>query len=231
MTAPRQRVLVVEDDPMIADVLKDDLELEGFAVDVTADGESAETMGRQGGYDLILLDLMLPGRDGLVVCRNLRGAGVKSAIIVLTAKSQEADKVIGLAVGADDYVTEPYGRLELIARVKAVLRRTQQTGAAPAGVWESGPLRVDFRRGQATNAGKPVRLTATEFKILRTLFDRRGEVVPLDELMQRVWGADVFLTDRVVYTHVNNLRAKIEPEPSAPRFVVGVRGLGYRFDG
>ena len=102
MTAPRPRVLVVEDDPMIADVLKDDLELEGFAVDVTADGESAETMGRQGGYDLILLDLMLPGRDGLVVCRNLRGAGVKSAIIVLTAKSQEADKVIGLAVGADD---------------------------------------------------------------------------------------------------------------------------------
>jgi DNA-binding response OmpR family regulator len=225
------RILIVEDDPMIADGLKDDLELEGFTVDVTADGESAETMARQNAYDLILLDLMLPRRDGLVVCRNLRAAGVESAIIVLTAKSQEADKVVGFAVGADDYVTKPYSRLELMARVKAVLRRTSDGQPSDPSVWESGGLRVDFPRCHATNAGQPIRLTATEFKILKALFESRGKVVTIEQLLQRVWGADVFLTDRVIYTHVNNLRAKIEPDPSTPRFIVGVRGLGYRFDG
>jgi DNA-binding response OmpR family regulator len=225
------RILIVEDDLMIADGLKDDLELEGFTVDVTADGESAETMARQNAYDLILLDLMLPRRDGLVVCRNLRAAGVESAIIVLTAKSQEADKVVGLAVGADDYVTKPYSRLELMARVKAVLRRTSDGKPSDPDVWESGGLRVDFQRCHATISGQPIRLTATEFKILKALFESRGKVVTIDQLLQRVWGADVFLTDRVIYTHVNNLRAKIEPDPSTPRFIVGVRGLGYRFDG
>ncbi|MBP1774162.1 MAG: two component transcriptional regulator, winged helix family, partial [candidate division NC10 bacterium] len=182
-------------------------------------------------YDLILLDLMLPRRDGLVVCRNLRAAGVKSAIIVLTAKSQEADKVVGLAVGADDYVTKPYSRLELMARVKAVLRRTRDGKPSDPGVWESGDIRVDFPRCHATISGQPIRLTATEFKILKALFESRGKVVTIDQLLQRVWGADVFLTDRVIYTHVNNLRAKIEPDPSTPRLIVGVRGLGYRFDG
>jgi DNA-binding response OmpR family regulator len=225
------RILIVEDDLMIANGLKDDLDLEGFTVDVTADGESAETMARQNGYDLILLDLMLPRRDGLVVCRNLRAAGVESAIIVLTAKSQEADKVVGLAVGADDYVTKPYSRLELMARVKAVLRRTSDGKPSDPGVWESGALRVDFQRCHATISGQPIRLTATEFKILRALFESRGKVVTIEQLLQRVWGANVFLTDRVIYTHVNNLRAKIEPDPSTPRFIVGVRGLGYRFDG
>jgi len=225
------RILIVEDDPMIADGLKDDLELEGFTVDVTADGESAETMARQNAYDLILLDLMLPRRDGLVVCRNLRAAGVKSAIIALTAKSQEADKVVGLAVGADDYVTKPYSRLELMARVKAVLRRTNEGKPPDPGVWESGNFRVDFHRCHATISGQPIRLTATEFKILNALFESRGTVVTIDQLLERVWGAGVFLTDRVIYTHVNNLRAKIEPDPSTPRFIVGVRGLGYRFDG
>jgi DNA-binding response OmpR family regulator len=225
------RILIVEDEAMIAEGLKDDLELEGFTVDMTEDGESAETMARQNAYDLILLDLMLPRRDGLVVCRNLRAAGVKSAIIVLTAKSQEADKVLGLAVGADDYVTKPYGRLELIARVNAVLRRTHDDRPPDPDIWEAGNLRVDFRRCQATRSGQPLRLTATEFKILKTLFAQRGTVVTVEQLLQRVWGPDVFLTDRVIYTHVNNLRAKIEPDPSTPRFVVGVRGLGYRFDG
>ena len=225
------RILIVEDDLMIADGLKDDLELEGFTVDVTADGESAEMMARQNAYDLILLDLMLPRRDGLVVCRNLRAAGVDSAIIVLTAKSQEADKVVGLAVGADDYVTKPYSRLELMARVKAVLRRTSEGKPSDPGVWESGDIRVDFQRCHATISGQPIRLTATEFKILKALFDSRGTVVTIDQLLERVWGAGVFLTDRVIYTHVNNLRAKIEPDPSTPRFIIGVRGLGYRFDG
>ncbi len=225
------RVLIVEDDLMIAEGLKDDLELEGYTVDVTADGESAETMARQHGYDLILLDLMLPRRDGLVVCRNLRAAGVKAGILVLTAKSQEADKVVGLAVGADDYVTKPFSRLELMARVKAVLRRTSEAKPQNPIVWESGGIRVDFDRCHVTKSGLPIRLTATEFKILRTLFDSRGKVVTIDDLLRRAWGDGVFLTDRVIYTHVNNLRAKIEPDPPAPRFIIGVRGLGYRFDG
>jgi two-component system response regulator RegX3 len=154
---------------------------------------------------------------------------VESAIIVLTAKSQEADKVVGLGVGADDYVTKPYSRLELLARVKAVLRRTGDDTPSDPGVWESGGLRVDFARCLATKAGRPMRLTATEFKILRTLYESHGTVVTIDELLRRVWGADVFLTDRVIYTHVNNLRAKIEADPSTPQIVVGVRGLGYRF--
>ncbi len=225
------RVLIVEDDAMIAEGLKDDLELEGFTVETTGDGESAETMARHTPFDLILLDLMLPSRDGLVVCRNLRAAGVESAIIVLTARTQEADKVVGLSVGADDYVTKPYGRLELMARVKAVLRRTSNGRTARPDVWESEGIRLDFRRGEATRLGQPVHLTATEFKILRALVESRGKVVTIDELLRRVWGADVFLTDRVIYTHVNNLRAKLEPDPSTPRFIVGVRGLGYRFDG
>ncbi len=225
------RVLIVEDDAMIAEGLKDDLELEGFTVETTGDGESAETMARRTTFDLILLDLMLPSRDGLVVCRNLRAAGVESAIIVLTARTQEAHKVVGLSVGADDYVTKPYGRLELMARVKAVLRRTSDGRTAHPDVWESEGIRLDFRRGEATRLGQPVHLTATEFKILRALVESRGKVVTIDELLRRVWGADVFLTDRVIYTHVNNLRAKLEPDPSAPRFIVGVRGLGYRFDG
>jgi DNA-binding response OmpR family regulator len=223
------RILIVEDDEMIAGGLKDDFELEGFTVDVSGDGESAETMARQNGYDLVLLDLMLPKRDGLVVCRNLRAAGVESAIIVLTAKSQDADKVVGLGVGADDYVTKPYSRLELLARVKAVLRRTAAGKPSDPGVWEAGSLRVDFERCLATKAGQPMRLTATEFKILKMLYESRGKVVTIDDLLRRVWGADVFLTDRVIYTHVNNLRAKIESDPSTPQIVVGVRGLGYRF--
>ena len=225
------RILIVEDDVMIAGGLKDDFELEGFMVDVTGDGESAETMARQNGYDLILLDLMLPKRDGLVVCRNLRAAGVESAIIVLTAKSQEADKVVGLGVGADDYVTKPYSRLELLARVKAVLRRTHEDKPSNQGGWESGSLRVDFARCLATKAGQPMRLTATEFKILKTLYESRGKVVTIDELLRRVRGTDVFLTDRVIYTHVNNLRNKLEEDPRNPKFLISVRGVGYRFDG
>jgi DNA-binding response OmpR family regulator len=225
------RILVVEDEPMIAEGLRDDLEVEGYAVDVVGDGVTAQAKALAGGYDLILLDVMLPRKDGFAVCRALRTAGIATGIIVLTAKGQEADKVHGLELGADDYVTKPFSPRELLARVRAVLRRAIDEKTTDEQIWEQGDLRIDFRRFEATRRGEALALTPTEFKILKALFQSRGQVVTLDELLQRIWGRDIFLTDRVIYTHVNNLRGKIEADPSNPRLIVGVRGLGYRFDG
>jgi DNA-binding response OmpR family regulator len=220
------RILVVEDEPMIAEGLKDDLELEGYAVDVVADGVSAEARARDGAYDLIPLDIMLPRRDGFEVCRALRTHGIATGIILLTAKGQEVDKVRGLEIGADDYVTKPFSPRELLARVRAVLRRAGDENGAAEQTWQHGDLRIDFRRFEARRGATRLALTPTEFKILKALYERRGEVVSIDDLLHRVWGRDIFLTDRVVYTHVNNLRAKVEHDPSHPRIVVGVRGLG-----
>jgi DNA-binding response OmpR family regulator len=224
------RTLVVEDEPMIAEGLKDDLELEGHVVEVVTDGVTAEARALTGAYDLIMLDVMLPRKDGFAVLRSLRTSGIASAVIVLTAKGQEADKIHGLELGADDYVTKPFSPRELLARVRAVLRRAGDEKATTGEVWEHDDLRIDFRTFDASRHGTRLALTPTEFKILKALFQNAGQVVTIDQLLQRVWGRDIFLTDRVVYTHVNNLRAKIEPDPAHPRFVIGVRGVGYRFD-
>jgi DNA-binding response OmpR family regulator len=219
-------ILVVEDEPAIATGLKDDLELDGYAVEVVTDGIAAmDAIGRRA-YDLILLDLMLPGKDGFSVCRETRAAGVRTPIILLTARGEEADKIRGLNLGADDYVTKPFSPRELSARIQAVLRRS----LAAAAVRTFGDVRVDFTRGEAVRAGKRIELTALEFKLLRAFLDHAGEVLSLDRLIGIVWGKDVFLTDRVVYTHVNNLRGKIEENPSKPRHILSLRGLGYRFD-
>ena len=219
-------ILVVEDEPAIATGLKDDLELDGYNVDVAEDGVAAmDAIGRRA-YDLILLDVMLPRKDGFTVCREARAAGVRTPIILLTARGEEADKIRGLNLGADDYVTKPFSPRELNARIQAVLRRGPPTGA----VRKFGDVTVDFTRGDATRAGKRIDLTALEFKLLRAFLDHPGEVLSLDRLIELVWGKDVFLTDRVVYTHVNNLRGKIEDDPSQPRHIVSLRGLGYRFN-
>ncbi len=224
------RILLVEDEPSIAMGLGDDLQAEGFEVAVVGDGATAERRILAREHDLVLLDVMLPRKDGFAVCRSVRAAGVRTPIILLTAKGQEADKVLGLDIGADDYVTKPFSYAELLARVRAVLRRAGDDESGPKA-WERGDLRVDFVRGEATRRGKPVALTATEFRMLRVFCRYPGQVLTIDQLLARVWGPGVFLTDRVVYTHVNNLRSKIEPEPSRPRFVISVRGQGYRFDG
>jgi DNA-binding response OmpR family regulator len=220
------RILVVEDEPAIAIGLKDDLEMEGYEVDVAEDGVVAMEAAARATYDLVLLDVMLPRKDGFSVCRELRASGLRAPIILLTALGEEADKVRGLNLGADDYVTKPFSPRELNARIQAVLRR-----ASPAGpVRRFGDATVDFARCEVTRGGARVDLTAQEFKLLRTFLDHAGEVLSLDRLLSLVWGPDVFLSDRVIYTHVNNLRGKIEADPSQPRHIVSVRGLGYRFD-
>ena len=221
-----KRILVVEDEPAIATGLKDDLELDGYHVDVAEDGVAAMDAIARKPYDLVLLDVMLPKKDGFSVCRELRASGVRTPIILLTARGEEADKIRGLNLGADDYVTKPFSPRELNARIEAVLRRSAATGS----LRKFGNVVVDFTRGEATRAGTRIELTALEFKLLRAFLEHAGAVLSLDRLIEIVWGKDVFLTDRVVYTHVNNLRGKIEENPSQPRHIVSLRGLGYRFD-
>jgi DNA-binding response OmpR family regulator len=224
------RILVVEDEPTIAMGLQDDLQLEGHAVDVASDGEAGEAAALERRHDLMLLDVMLPKKDGFNVCRAVRAAGVRTPIILLTAKGQEVDKVLGLELGADDYVTKPFSPRELVARINAVLRRATEP-PLPSPVHHVGDLTIDFGRFEAVRSGRPIELTAMEFKILRAFIAHRSHVLTHDQLIAEVWGKDVFLTDRVIYTHVNNLRQKIEVDPAAPKLLVSVRGVGYRFDG
>jgi len=222
------RILVVEDEPYIALGLKSDLALEGYEVDVARDGESALERARKEPFDLILLDVMLPGKDGFAVCRELRHDGVRTPIIMLTAKTQEAEKVLGLELGADDYVTKPFSPLELRARVQAVLRRV--SGEAPE-VYRFGDVEVDFTRAEVRRKGTIVATSALEFKLLTAFIRRRGRLLTRDQLLDEVWGQDGGPTDRAIDNHIMNLRRKIEPRPDRPRFLVSVRGLGYRFDG
>jgi DNA-binding response OmpR family regulator len=223
-------ILVVEDEPTIALGLQDDLQLEGHSVDLVTDGASAEATALERRHDLILLDIMLPGKDGFSVCRAIRAQGVRIPVILLTAKGQEADKVLGLEIGADDYVTKPFSPRELVARINAVLRRS---GGPPllSDVFVTGDLTLDFGRHEASRGGRLITLTAMEFRLLRAFVAHRRQVVTHDQLIADVWGPDVFLTDRVIYTHVNNLRQKIEADPAHPRLLISVRGVGYRFDG
>ena len=221
------RILVVEDEPAIALGLRNDLTLEGYAVEVAGDGETASRRAAETRFDLIVLDVMLPRKDGFAVCRDLRRGGVKTPIIMLTARAQETEKVLGLGLGADDYVTKPFSPLELCARIKAVLRR-----AAPdlPVRYHFGDVDVDFSRGSARRAGAPVDLTPIELKVLAALLEARGRLLSRDQLIDQVWGAGTAITDRVVDNHIMNLRRKIEETPAEPRYLLSVRGLGYRFE-
>jgi two-component system alkaline phosphatase synthesis response regulator PhoP len=222
------RILVVEDEPSIALGLKSDLALEGYAVEVARDGEVALERARNEPFDLILLDVMLPRKDGFAVCRELRHHGVRTPIIMLTAKTQEAEKVLGLGLGADDYVTKPFSPLELRARVQAVLRRA--SGEVPE-IYRFGDVEVDLTRGEMRRKGSAVATSALEFKLLTAFIHRRGRLLTRDQLLDVVWRPDASPTDRVIDNHIMNLRRKIEPRPDRPRYLVSVRGLGYRFDG
>jgi DNA-binding response OmpR family regulator len=222
------RILVVEDEPAIALGLEEDLTLEGYGVEIARDGETAVRRAREGQFDLILLDVMLPRKDGFQICRELRRGGVTTPIILLTARTQEAEKVLGLQLGADDYVTKPFSPLELRARIQAVLRRTVSAKASEE--FGFGDIAVDFARCEVRRGDTPLELTAVEFKLLTTFIRSRGRVLSRDQLLDQVW-AGIECGVRVVDTHVSNLRKKIEPEPAQPRYLVSVRGMGYRFDG
>lgn len=222
------RILVVEDEPDIAMGLEEDLTRHGHLVEVARDGEAAVRRGRDGGWDIIVLDVMLPYRDGLEVCRELRRAGVRTPIIMLSARSQEAEKILGLEVGADDYVTKPFSPAELRARIRAVLRRLE--GFEGEGICRFGDCEVDFDRAEIRRAGAPVPVTALELRLLAALIRSRGRVLTREQLIRQAWGDDTYIGDRVVDTHILNLRKKIEPSPAEPIFLKSVRGLGYRFD-
>jgi DNA-binding response OmpR family regulator len=224
------RILVVEDEPDIALGLVDDLTLEGHSVEMVTDGESASRRGREPRWDLIVLDVMLPKKDGFDVCRDLRRAGVKTPIILLTARTHEAEKVLGLELGADDYVTKPFSPRELRARIKAVLRRVA-SDVSVNSVYRFGDVMIDFGRAELTRGGRPVDVTPIELKLLEVFVRRRGRVLSREQLLDAAWGQDVHVTDRAVDTHIVNLRRKIEEAPADPKYLLSVRGIGYRFDG
>jgi len=223
------RILIVEDEPAIALGLEDDLKLEGYEVEVISDGRVASERAREQRFDLILLDIMLPGRDGIDVCRDLRRHGLATPILMLTAKTQESEKVLAFETGADDYVTKPFGTRELRARIKAMLRRAVRD--QDVGVYRFGDIEADFTRAELRRSGTPVELTPIEFRLLSLFIRSRGRVLSREQLIEGAWTAGAFGCDRIVDNHIANLRRKIEVDAAHPQYLRNVRGLGYRFDG
>jgi DNA-binding response OmpR family regulator len=224
------RILIVEDEPIIAGALADDLSLEGYDVTVVGDGAAGAKHAVEHPVDLIVLDVMLPRRDGIDVCRDVRRAGLRTPILMLTARAQEAEKVLAFESGADDYVTKPFGTKELRARIKALLRRADEGSRGQPEVFPFADVEVDFTRGEVRRGGRPLDLTLTEFKLLGAFVKNRGRVLSRQQLLDAAWGAGTILSDRAVDNHIVNLRRKIEPAPAEPRHLVSVRGLGYRLD-
>jgi DNA-binding response OmpR family regulator len=222
------RILIIEDENAILIPLADNLRLEGYEVTSATDGRQGLSLAEEKRHDLLILDIMLPGMDGFEICKKLRQAGVTIPILMLTAKSQEIDKVLGLELGADDYVTKPFSSRELLARVKALLRRTREP-ATGMNTCVFGNVEVDFRKYEARKHGNPIFLTALEFSLLRCLIAHRNEVVGRDAVLDEVWGENVYVDPRTVDKHISSLRKKIEDDPDSPRHIVGVRGVGYRF--
>jgi two-component system alkaline phosphatase synthesis response regulator PhoP len=225
------RVLIVEDNYDLAFGLRNNLEIEGYAVDVAADGLSGLTHARTTHPDLVVLDLMLPGMDGYRVLRQLRADGLTMPVLILTAKGEEADKVLGFRLGADDYVTKPFGVLELLARVQALLRRSRPaaTPAAPA-IERFGDVEVHGSTRTVRRAGQAVPLTPMEFDLLVALLRRRGAVASRIELLSEVWGHSSAVLTRTVDTHIGELRRKLETDPSTPNPILTVRKTGYRLE-
>jgi DNA-binding response OmpR family regulator len=224
------RVLVVEDDEAMAVALSDGFAYEGHDVLVARDGEAGLRMATEEAPDLMILDVMLPKMTGLEVCKHLRGEGSELPIIMLTARGQEIDKVLGLKLGADDYVTKPFSFMELMARVEAVLRRSQPgSGARRSPVHEFGNVTVDLDHHEATKGGDSLELTPREFRLLGYFLEHQGEVVSREQLLDAVWGYDTIPFTRTVDTHVAKLRKKIEDDPSDPQHLITVHRLGYKF--
>jgi len=223
------RILVVEDEESFSDALSYMLRKEGFEVSVCANGPAGLEEYDRSGADLLLLDLMLPGLSGLEVCRQLRQKS-DVPVIMLTAKDAEVDKVVGLEIGADDYVTKPFSARELVARIRAVLRRRGETDELSTAVLESGPVRMDVDRHVVTVNGQGTPMPLKEFELLEFLLRNSGRVLTRGQLIDRIWGSDYVGDTKTLDVHVKRLRAKLEPDPSRPRYLLTVRGLGYKFE-
>jgi two-component system, OmpR family, alkaline phosphatase synthesis response regulator PhoP len=225
----RENILLVEDEQALRSTLSVRLQGEGYVVDTAADGVEGFEKATTRPFDLIILDIMLPYRSGLDVCRDIRQAGLATPILFLTARHQTTDKVIGLKLGADDYVTKPFKAVELIARIEALLRRVPVRSGH--GVHQFGSIRVDIRRAEVTKDEKPVYLSAREFQLLRYFIERAGSTIPRVELLRSVWGYDTNTMTRTVDMHVASLREKLEENPRHPELIVTVAGVGYKFVG
>ena len=223
-----KRILIVEDNADLAYGLRNNLEIEGYGVDVIGDGAAAATVARARRPDLVVLDLMLPGVDGYRVLRQMRDAGLTMPVLILTAKGEEADKVRGFRFGADDYVTKPFGVLELLARVEALLRRGGPASGPVVGRF--GDVEVDLATRTVTRGGTPVALTPMEFDLLVALLRRRGALASRLDLLAEVWGHASAVLTRTVDTHIGELRRKLEERPAEPRYILTVRKAGYRLD-
>ena len=228
-----RRILLVEDEPGLVMTLGDRLRSEGYQVDSAADGQSGLEQASTNAFDLIILDVMLPRKNGLDVCRDLRQRGIATPILMLTARGQTVDKVVGLKIGADDYLTKPFEMMELLARVEVLLRRTSahSSKAASSDIYQFGPIRVDLRRTEVLRHGKAVALSAKEFQLLRYLLEHRGTTVSRETLLSDVWGYGGVTSSRTVDVHVAWLRQKLEEDPHQPQWILTVHGLGYKLSG
>lgn len=223
-----EKIIIIEDEESILMALEDNLKLEGYAVSSALDGEMGLSKVIENNYDLIILDIMLPKMNGFDVCKRIRQDGISTPILMLTAKSQEIDKVLGLELGADDYVTKPFSPRELLARVKALLRRAKPQDSGKE-LFSFGEVEIDFKKYEIKKKGKQIYLTALEFALLHFIIKQNGEVVSRDVILDEIWGDDVFVQPRTVDKHISGLRKKIEDNPANPRFIVGVRSIGYKF--
>jgi two-component system alkaline phosphatase synthesis response regulator PhoP len=227
----KTRILIVEDEPGLLLVLSDLLRAEGHAVETATHGDEGLIRGTTAPFDLVILDLMLPGLDGLEVCRALREQGFEGAILILTARGQVQDRVEGLQRGADDYLTKPFHPDELVARVKALLRRVHKDQLTPVARFQFGNVQADFTHNRIQKDGKPIPLAAKERDLLRFLINRRGQVLSRESILKAVWREQPFITPRTVDVHIAWLRQKLENDPGRPKHILTVRGEGYRFSG
>lgn len=223
------RILLVEDEPGLVLTVSDLLTAEGYNVETAADGETALNRAASGGFDLIILDVMLPGKNGFDVCRDLRQRGIHTAVLMLTARTQVADRVAGLKLGADDYVAKPFDPAELLARVEALLRRVQKENRIPLKSFQFGDVEVDFERARLLKSGQMVSMAGKELQLLQYLIHHRGRAVSREEMLQNVWEYNSDVSSRTVDVHVAWLRQKLEANPQQPRHIHTIRGKGYRF--
>ena len=225
------RILLVEDEPGLRLTLEDRLDSEGYRVESVHDGEEGLARAAGGAFDLVILDVMLPKKSGFDVCRDLRQRGVEVPILMLTARGQVADRVVGLKLGADDYLTKPFAMAELLARIEARLRKREEADIASADSYRFGDVCLDCRRAEVTREGQGVALSAKEFQLLKYFVEHKGATLSRDELLNHVWGYDAMPTTRTVDVHVAWLRRKLEPNPRHPQYIVTLHGLGYKFVG